>query len=151
MANYLQELFVTCCGRSKPPPAQEACQWTCKQDRAQSSALETRATLTSISTSRVGRDDSPAEVIKHSITNLDEAAGQLSTSYAEQLKCAFCEQDASGFCVGCIAVRYCRDCYKPQHKRKSGLHMFCSYSNTIPAVLARFQAKQTIRSDAESV
>ena len=152
MANCLQNLFFTCCSRSKAmqlPEESQCCRG--KQERLQSCAVETRTTLTSMGTGRVPKEEPSAAPLKHSFTNLDEASSHLRTPHLEHLKCAFCSQDATGFCVGCTAVRYCRDCYKPEHERKSGLHMFCSYSNTIPTVLARFQANNTARSDTESV
>lgn len=42
--------------------------------------------------------------------------------------CAFCEGEATGFCVGCLAVRFCGRCFDKEHGKKTGLHLFCSYS-----------------------
>lgn len=60
---------------------------------------------------------------------VDTASLLLSTPYLGQMKCSGCEEQATGFCVGCPSRRYCYHCYETGHKSKSGsAHRFCSYS-----------------------
>jgi len=71
-----------------------------------------RSTITSLSSSVVGT-----------------ASLLLSTTYSGQMKCSGCEEQATGFCVGCPSRRYCYHCYEVVHRSKSGgAHRFCSYS-----------------------
>lgn len=57
-----------------------------------------------------------------------QASSQAFGETAESPHCAFCDCEATGFCVGCLAVRYCGECYAKEHGKKNGLHLFCSYS-----------------------
>ena len=59
-----------------------------------------------------------------------QASSQAFAEASDAPRCAFCEGEAMGFCVGCLAVRYCEGCFEKEHGKKAGLHLFCSYSSS---------------------
>ena len=75
---------------------------------------------------------SPAKCPCAPVSALEWKSTQASSQAcaAESPRCAFCEGEATGFCVGCLAVRYCGGCFDKEHGRKTGLHLFCSYSSS---------------------
>lgn len=45
-----------------------------------------------------------------------------------QMKCGICEEDSTGFCIGCQKKRYCFACFESTHSSMRGWHKFISYA-----------------------